>query len=219
MTGRPVFLPRLPPVFRGTPCAYGFIGESEAVPCRRALRSPLRASVQAQADANLLVNGSFEMAPVLLGGAQHCPGSEDISGWTVIRGCVDVVSSTLHWQQRDGEQGLDLAGARSVGGVAQTFSTTPGKSYVASFCLAGNPDPDALVSGCPAIRRMRVLAAFAVDAVRNFCGEGQGGTVFDPDVCSHLEASLEVCDDNPSGELFVRGDANTDGRTDIRDAL
>lgn len=45
---------------------------------------------------------------------------------------------------------VDLDGAFSTGGIQQTFSTTPGRTYLASSDLAGNPD------GAPQIKQVRV---------------------------------------------------------------
>ncbi len=41
--------------------------------------------------------------------------------------------------------------------------------------------------------RVRWIMCFAFDAIRNFCGEADTGTSFEPGACSYVEASFEVC--------------------------
>lgn len=93
----------------------------------------------ATASAAPFQNGSFET------GGPACflfnipAGSTIIPGWTVSVGNID-------WQgpppcsatASNGTHSLDLVGTGGVGGIQQTFDTTPGVTYVVSFDLAGN---------------------------------------------------------------------------------
>src|SRR5262249_45527414 len=87
---------------------------------------------------NLLVNGSFEEGRPVGDYFSLGPGSEDLKGWSVSRGTIDIVGG--YWKAADGKRSIDLHGSPGFGGLQQTFKTTPGKSYTVSFSLAGNPD-------------------------------------------------------------------------------
>lgn len=95
--------------------------------------------VIADAHANLLVNGSFELGPN--SNSNNIPvGSTVISGWIVTRAPIDnEVSTAGGWQAADGTHSLDLNGSPGVGGIAQTFGTVSGQQYQVTFSLAGNP--------------------------------------------------------------------------------
>jgi choice-of-anchor C domain-containing protein len=95
--------------------------------------------------ANLILNGSFEQGTA---GNNRTSG---IANWTVIRENVDVVQG--YWQQIDGARSIDLAGSSGSGAIAQTFATTPGRQYLVSFFMAGNPSCE------NALKQMRVRAA------------------------------------------------------------
>ena len=107
---------------------------------------------------NLVVNGSFEDGVGTYDGGNGVDfvtlkaGSTGITGWTIILSSIDYDGS--YWQASDGGRSLDLEGAGGdLGGVSQTISTVPGKAYVLTFDMAGNPDPGAGVSP---IKKMRV---------------------------------------------------------------
>lgn len=86
----------------------------------------------------LVKNGSFEDGPGLPNGwAPVDNGSTNITGWTVTRGQIDVLST--HWQAGEGKRSLDLHGTAGYGGVKQTLATRKGKTYTVTFLLAGNP--------------------------------------------------------------------------------
>jgi hypothetical protein len=95
----------------------------------------LALSQPAQA-ASLLVNGSFEGAPVgntILGG-----GSTAISGWTTTNQGVEwFTPGSYGLAARDGTAAIDLAWYTSNGtpggGIAQTFATEVGQTYEISF--------------------------------------------------------------------------------------
>jgi choice-of-anchor C domain-containing protein len=101
---------------------------------------------------NLLVNatfenGSFESGPNPGASLRLNPNSTAINGWIVTRNAIDYVGT--YWQSSNGGRSLDLNGA-GAGGIAQTFATTPGESYVVTFDMAGDP------VGAPQIKQMRV---------------------------------------------------------------
>ena len=111
------------------------------------------------AQTSLLVNGGFEEGPPVGSFVNVRGGATSIKGWVVTGEGVDYVASL--WHASDGRHSIDLDGsARSTktppysqGGIAQTFGTTPGKSYKVTFDLAGN------VYGPPRLKPMRVSAA------------------------------------------------------------
>jgi len=98
----------------------------------------------AVAQANLLVNGSFE-TPVIPPATffDFGIGGEPAGfAWTVTTNTVDIVSNGfLGGTAFDGVQWLDLVGFGSTGGVEQTFVTTLGQQYTLSFAYANNPGP------------------------------------------------------------------------------
>ena len=105
------------------------------------------------AEANLLVNGSFESgnfnppgnATMSLG-----VGSTAITGWIVSNDVVAWIGTGNPWglSANDGARFLDLtdyATGAPFGGVSQVISTVPGASYLLSFDLGsstfwGRPD-------------------------------------------------------------------------------
>ncbi len=108
------------------------------------------------ANANLIVNGSFEVGPDP-GPALYItlnPEATAITGWTVTREGIDYKGT--FWQASDGVISLDLDSSPGFGGVMQTFATTPGVQYLATFDMAGNPY---LGLGDPVDKHMRVAAA------------------------------------------------------------
>ena len=108
---------------------------------------------------SLLVNGSFETGPSMNG--PLCPispntcqdvgvvaGSTAIPGWTITGQSIDYTGSP--WDASDGSHAVDLDGTNAVlSGVEQVFATVPGKAYVVSFDLSGNPGP-------PVLKRVRI---------------------------------------------------------------
>jgi choice-of-anchor C domain-containing protein len=98
-------------------------------------------------------NGSFEIGTnpgasflTLANG-----NNTDITGWTVILGDIDYIGG--YWQPAQGVRSLDLIGDQFVGGVQQTFDTTPGATYSVSFAMSGNP------AGGPQFRPLAVTVA------------------------------------------------------------
>jgi len=82
-------------------------------------------------------NGSFDVGAPATFVFDIPAGSTQIPGWTVSVGTVDWITS--NWVSSQGTSSLDLVGSFAVGGVAQTFDTVPGTTYVVAFDLAGNP--------------------------------------------------------------------------------
>ena len=104
-------------------------------------------SIVGQANASIIINGSFEMvaneaqAPKLYGGVAK--DSTFITGWTVTRTTLELIGT--YWQASDGGRSLDLNGI-SAAGIAQIFSTVPGVSYQVQFDQAANPDGGSRIS-------------------------------------------------------------------------
>jgi choice-of-anchor C domain-containing protein len=88
-------------------------------------------------DLNLLKNGSFEQGPPTGEYVTLSEGSTDIPGWVVTRDTIDYYGTG--WESYHGEHSLDLNGTPGIGGIAQTFKTTPGDTYLAIFHQAGHP--------------------------------------------------------------------------------
>jgi choice-of-anchor C domain-containing protein len=108
-------------------------------------------SVSAQ---SLIVNGSFEQATVNPGAGFIRLGDGDtrVTGWVTVGRSIDYIGDT-YWPASDGVRSFDLDGAAGdTAALQQTFATTPGKVYVVTFDMAGNPD------NLPTIKPMRVSA-------------------------------------------------------------
>ena len=113
------------------------------------VRSP---AVARAVTGNLLVNGSFELGTNPGDSFSTLQsGSTAIAGWTVTRVSIDYIGGL--WQASLGGRSLDLDGSPGPGGIAQRFTTMPGRSYQVTFDLAGNP------GGPPAVKRLGVRAA------------------------------------------------------------
>jgi choice-of-anchor C domain-containing protein len=83
-------------------------------------------------------NGGFEVGTPT---ADPCNialpiGSTAITGWTVIAGNIEYI--TTCWAPSEGARSLDLVGNGNIGGVRQAFDTVSGATYQVSFDLAGN---------------------------------------------------------------------------------
>jgi choice-of-anchor C domain-containing protein len=107
-----------------------------------------------KANANLILNGSFENG--IDPGAMDIlpPGSTNVSDWTVTRGGVDYKGT--FWDAFDGVRSIDLDNSPGFGGIMQTFATTPQVRYLVTFAMSGNPYTD---FGDPSMKHMRVEAA------------------------------------------------------------
>ena len=85
-------------------------------------------------------NGSFEAGTLNSTGTFDtlAAGSTAITGWTVVGNGIDYIGAL--WPASQGSRSLDLLSCGVSGGVAQTFDTTAGVTYLVTFSLAGNPD-------------------------------------------------------------------------------
>jgi Protein of unknown function (DUF642) len=102
-----------------------------------------------QAQAGLIVNGSFEQPIVPVGSfTVFTTGSTDVMGWTVVGPQVAVVNTNYNtngitFQSQDGNQWLDLSGLFSnstADGVTQDVVTTIGQRYELSFYVGSATD-------------------------------------------------------------------------------
>ena len=107
---------------------------------RNLLRFPVAAclllfAMRGMADANVIVNGSFEQPDISSGGTYETftAGDTGILGWTVFGQSVDIVSGGSYGGAAAGSQMLDLDGTPGPGGVMQAFATNPGTEYAFSF--------------------------------------------------------------------------------------
>ena len=119
----------------------------------RAVLIALAAGASGAAEANLLVNGSFEngnFAPPGNATMSLAVGSTAMTGWTTFNDTLSWIGTGNPWglTANDGARFLDLtdlsAGA-PFGGIRQTVATTAGASYTLSFDLGsstfwGRPD-------------------------------------------------------------------------------
>jgi len=193
----------------------------------------LTASLAAADSAgNLLVNGSFELGPVIGGGNIDIgKGSTAITGWTVTKGNVSYTEGDF--QASDGTRSIDLDGS-TFGGIAQTFETAPGSRYEVSFDLAAN------TACAPAVKKLRVAAAGASKAF-SFSGAGHGPREmgwtrmtwsFEADSSTttleftSLDTEGGLCGptiDDVAAKLiatrFIRGDVDGDGAINISDPI
>ena len=110
----------------------------------------------AGAQANLLVNGSFESGAFVNQGNDTmslAAGSGAITGWTVVTDTTAWIGATNPFglTANDGSFFLDLTNYQAgapFAGVSQTVATTPGATYTLSFDLGSSTfwgRPDALV--------------------------------------------------------------------------
>ena len=91
------------------------------------------------AQANLLVNGSFEDTAVANNTYQNVvAGSSFITGWSVTGTSVDVIAGPTTWIPQAGNQSIDLAGTPGPGAVSQIFATSVGQEYEVVFYLGSN---------------------------------------------------------------------------------
>ncbi len=100
----------------------------------------------AGAQANLLVNGSFESGAFVNQGSvtmQVAAGSTLITGWTVVTDTTAWIGAGNPWglAASDGSFFLDLTNYQSgapFAGLSQTIATTPGATYSLTFELGSS---------------------------------------------------------------------------------
>jgi len=98
------------------------------------------------ANANLLVNGSFEDGTFVPNSDNTMTlgvGDTTMPGWTVVTNSIAWIADPNDFSDisaSDGDKSLDLTGYSSnpYGGVMQTFATTVGVTYTVSFDLGQN---------------------------------------------------------------------------------
>lgn len=118
----------------------------------------------------LVTNGSFEEGPELPAGwAGIDKDSDKITGWTVTRGQIDLLTDK-HWQAAEGHRSLDLHGSPGIGGVKQTIPTKKGKTYTVTFQMTSNP------GGHPTEKSLWVEAA---GTKKKFTFDSKGKTLED----------------------------------------
>jgi len=105
------------------------------------------------AQANLIVNGSFEDSTLNPGGSWSVLGGGDtsIEGWVTMGGGVDYFGTII--TASDGIHSIDINNLNAHGGIAQTFATTVGWVYTVEFDMSAN------MAGGPTPKIMRVNAA------------------------------------------------------------
>jgi choice-of-anchor C domain-containing protein len=87
--------------------------------------------------APTLVNGGFEQGPALSTRyIQLNQGNTSLTGWTVLSQNVEYMGSL--WVAAEGQRSIDLSGT-APGGLSQELQTVPGRTYVVSFSMAGDP--------------------------------------------------------------------------------
>lgn len=101
------------------------------------------------AQANMIVNGSFESPLVQVGSyVNYLGGSTAITGWTVVGVDSSIASgsfvqSGITFNAQEGQQWIDLAGITSnnpTSGVTQSVTTTIGTEYELTFYVGSALD-------------------------------------------------------------------------------
>jgi Protein of unknown function (DUF642)/PEP-CTERM motif len=118
------------------------------LPHLRAAIGAAALALSGAAQANLLVNGSFELGTVTTAGYEYLnPGATAMSGWTVVADNLlwfhtSYTDSSGTLAASDGAKFLDLtatsANCTPCGGVEQTIATTAGVSYTLAFDLGSS---------------------------------------------------------------------------------
>ena len=105
----------------------------------------LMGPVQAATVVNGFANGNFSSGMYTNGGSgfdtlfANQSNAGAITDWTVTSGSVDWIGTYWNGPNGQGDYSIDMNGD-APGAIAQTFATTPGASYQATFDLSGNPD-------------------------------------------------------------------------------
>ncbi|MEU5402914.1 choice-of-anchor C family protein [Streptomyces sp. NPDC005963] len=107
------------------------------------------AALAAPTAASRFDDGSFEYPTAPANSFATVGTGQAIGPWKVTSGAVDLIGAGF-WQAAEGNQSVDL-NATQAGAVAQTFTTTAGRTYTVTYALAANPE------GGPAVKTGRVL--------------------------------------------------------------
>ena len=127
----------------------------------------------AQARADLITNGSFELGTFVNDGNQTMIlplGSTTITGWTVVADQIAWINAGNPWglSAQDGNKFLDFTAyptGAPFGGVSQNITTIAGHQYVLSFYFGsytarwGGPPMSILASAGPASQTFTVSTA------------------------------------------------------------
>jgi choice-of-anchor C domain-containing protein len=110
--------------------------------------------------AQSIINGSFEQGPVISGRllTVQAVDSSTLTGWTVASNDLEIITS-IEWPADQGNRSIDLNGVTNATLFQDVGGMTPGRGYLLSFSLSGNPftggDP---VGEGDAIKNVRVSA-------------------------------------------------------------
>lgn len=94
--------------------------------------------VRVKAPENLIRNGGFEVGAAVGRYRPVDKGSKEVNEWVVTRGQIDWLGT--HIPAADGKRCVDLNGSPGIGGVAQSFATTAGKTYRLEFDQSAYPE-------------------------------------------------------------------------------
>src|SRR5262245_49903727 len=95
-------------------------------------------SLAADLPGDVLRNGGFESgAPCPDGSRTLDAGSTDLAPWLVSSGQVELVCSL--WISAEGQRSVELNGG-VPGALEQTIATEPGRPYLISFNISGDPE-------------------------------------------------------------------------------
>jgi hypothetical protein len=167
--------------------------------------------VPAQAQTNLIKNGSFETPIVATGSYELFKTGSTFTGWKVVgaAGNVAIVSGTYtqngySFPAESGKQWLDLTGNRSnsATGVAQTVATTPGGRYLLTFYVGNVYDPGGIF-GTSSTVKVYVNGVHVLTA-KNSLGSGQKKLVWEKFATTITTSSTAT------KISFINGDPATD---------
>jgi choice-of-anchor C domain-containing protein len=125
------------------------------------------------ANANLIVNGSFENSSLNPGGSWSVlgGGNTSIDGWVTVGGGIDYFGTII--TASDGIHSIDLNNVTPGGGIMQTFDTNVGWIYTVEFDMSAN------MYGGPTPKVLRVHAG-GDTADFEFDYVAAGATAIDP---------------------------------------
>lgn len=119
---------------------------------------------------NLVKDGGFE-EPLVPSGSSFTEwnAGQVMGAWFVAAGNVDLERDPPGWQPAEGAQSVDMNGD-TPGTIYQDIPTTPGRSYLLRFAIAGN------TSCAPNLKTMQVSWSGAVVATVTFDDTGDTST-------------------------------------------
>jgi choice-of-anchor C domain-containing protein len=90
-----------------------------------------------EGQANLVLNGDFELPSIAGNPYLQSPPDTTITNWTISGGNVDLIN--YYWMAGHLTQSVDLDGTQP-GAITQVLPTVPGQLYNLSFAFSNNPD-------------------------------------------------------------------------------